>query len=195
MSAETTKPTVMNMVNHAYWNLAGAASGDVLDHELSIDADFFTPVDDELLPTGEVRAVEGSAFDFRHRTPVGREIRRVGSGPGRTAPAGFAGYDHNWVLRGEPGSIRRCMTAVDRSSGRAMELWTNEPGVQLYTGGYLSNEVIGKHGGAYAPFQGFTLETQRFPDSPNIAHFPSSRLAPGERYEHVMRFRFSTEAT
>jgi aldose 1-epimerase len=194
MSAQTTRLTVMNMVNHAYWNLAGAASGTVLDHLLCIDADFYTPVDTELLPTGEVRRVEGTPYDFRRPTPIGREIRHVvHDAPGRAAPGGLAGYDHNWVLREASGELRRCATAVDPTSGRAMELWSNEAGVQMYTAGYLSSDVIGKHGEPYAPFQGFTLETQRFPDSPNIGHFPSARLAPGERYEHVMSFRFSTD--
>lgn len=194
MSATADRRTVINMVHHSYWNLAGASSGDVLDHELRIDADFYTPVDDELMPTGEVRLVAGTPFDFREPTPIGRSIRDVDhAGAGRSAPAGYAGYDHNWVLRMAPGDMGSCVWVRDPKTGRQMTLRTNEPAVQFYPGGYLSADVIGKHGGSYAPFQGFTLETQHFPDSPNFGHFPSTQLAPGERYEHVMEFRFSAE--
>jgi aldose 1-epimerase len=189
MSATVDHATVMNMVNHSYWNLTGSSSTDVLDHRLTIDADFYTPVDDELLPTGEVRLVGGTPFDFRESTPIGARIRDVDhAGAGRPSPAGFAGYDHNWVLRGQAGSMRRCVSVWDPASGRTLELWTNEPAVQFYTGGYLSSDVPSKHGGGHVPFQGFTLETQRFPDSPNIGHFPSARLEAGGRYEHRMHF-------
>jgi aldose 1-epimerase len=194
MTATTDRPTIVNMVHHSYWNLAGASSGDVLGQELQIHADFYTPVDDELMPTGEIRSVAGTPFDFRKPTPIGKAIRDVNhGGAGRSAPAGFAGYDHNWVLRKAAGDMGPGVWARDPKSGRQMTLRTNEPAVQFYPGGYLSADVTGKHGGPYAPFQGFTLETQRFPDAPNFGHFPSCKLLPGELYEHVMEFRFFAE--
>lgn len=193
MTAETTTPTVVNLVNHAYWNLAGHDSGDVLEHYLEIESDFITPVDDELIPTGEIRSVTGTPFDFRASRTIVDSIRDVKqSGAGRPTPAGFAGYDHNWVVRGQIGSVRPCVSLRDPVSGRRLELSTNEPGVQIYTGGYLDG-VPGKAGATYGPFQGLTLETQRFPDSPNHGHFPSSTLRPGELYDHRMRFEFSVE--
>jgi aldose 1-epimerase len=191
MTAQTSAPTVVNMVNHAYWNLLGHDDGDVLGHRLQIEADFFTPVDDELLPTGEIRPVEGTPFDFRQRREIGTSIRQVEQGgAGRPSPAGFAGYDHNWVVRGPVGDMRPCASVHEPETGRRMTLSTNEAGVQIYTGGYLDG-VEGKAGGGYGPFQGFTLETQRFPDSPNHGHFPSSVLRPGELYDHRMRFEFA----
>jgi aldose 1-epimerase len=194
MTATADRTTVINMVHHSYWNLAGASSGNVLEQELQIDSDFYTPVDDELLPTGEILSVAGTPFDFRRRTAIGKAIREVDhGGAGRSAPAGYAGYDHNWILRKAAGEMGPCVWARDPKSGRQMTLRTNEPAVQFYPAGYLSDEVIGKHGGSYAPFQGFTLETQRFPDGPNFAHFPSCKLSPGEVYEHVMEFRFTTD--
>jgi aldose 1-epimerase len=194
MTATADRTTVINMVHHSYWNLAGASSGNVLEQELQIDADFYTPVDDELMPTGEILSVAGTPFDFRRRTAIGKAIREVDhGGAGRSAPAGYAGYDHNWILRKAAGEMGPCVWARDPKSGRQMTLRTNEPAVQFYPAGYLSDEVIGKHGGSYAPFQGFTLETQRFPDGPNFAHFPSCKLSPGEVYEHVMEFRFTTD--
>lgn len=192
MEAETDAPTVVNMVNHAYWNLGGHTSGDVLGHEMLIESDFFTTVDDELVPDGEVRNVGGTPYDFRTPTPLGARIREVDhGGAGRDAPAGFAGYDHNWVVRGQIGQLRPCVTVVEPRSGRRLDLRTTQAGVQLYTGGYLDG-VAGKYAAVYEPFAGFTLETQHFPDSPNIGHFPSSVLRPGERYDHQMELAFST---
>ncbi len=193
MTAITTRPTVVNLVNHSYWNLGGHDSGDVLGHVLEVDADFFTPVDDELIPTGEILSVAGTPFDFRDAREVGSSIEQIQhAGAGRPAPAGFAGYDHNWVVRGQIGSMRPCASIHDPGSGRQMDLSTNEAGVQIYTGGYL-DEVEGKAGVVYGPFQGLTLETQRFPDSPNHGHFPSPILRPGELYDHRMRFEFSVD--
>lgn len=193
MTAQTTAPTVVNMVNHAYWNLAGHDAGDVLGHGLRVESAFVTPVDDELIPTGEIRSVAGTPFDFRTPHEVGSVIRDVEqSGAGRPAPAGFAGYDHNWVLAGQVGSMRQCVSLHEPVSGRRLDLGTSEAGVQIYTGGYLDG-VDGKAGATYEPFQGLTLETQRFPDSPNNGHFPSSILRPGELYDHRMRFAFSVD--
>ena len=152
-----------------------------------------TPVDDELIPTGEIRSVVDTPFDFRESHEIGANIRAVEqSGAGRPAPAGHAGYDHNWVVRGQVGSMRPCASLYDPESGRRLDLSANEAGVQIYTGGYLDG-VEGKDGAAYEPFQGLTLETQRFPDSPNRGHFPSSILRPGELYDHRMSFSFSIE--
>jgi aldose 1-epimerase len=193
MTATTTAPTVVNLVHHSYWNLAGHGSGDVLDQELLLESDVITPVDDELLPTGEIHRVAGTPFDFRTFTPIGARIRAIDHrGAGRAAPAGYAGYDHNWAIRGQVGRLRAAASARDPASGRRLDLRTNEAGVQVYTGGYFDG-VTGKSGAVYGPFQGFTLETQRFPDSPNVGHFPPAVLRPGELYEHVMELRFSTD--
>lgn len=193
MTAQTNIPTIVNMVNHAYWNLAGHDSGDVLGHRLRVQSDFVTPVDNDLIPTGEIRSVADTPFDFRTQHEIGAMIRDVEQGgAGRPAPAGFAGYDHNWVLDGQTGSMRPCVSLHEPVSGRRLDLSTNEAGVQIYTGGYLDG-VVGKAGVTYGPFQGLTLETQRFPDSPNNGHFPSSILRPGELYDHRMRFEFSVD--
>ena len=189
ITGETTAATVINLVHHSYWNLAGHDAGDVLDHVLQIESDFVTPVDDELIPTGEIVSVAGTPYDFREPTRIGARIREVGSS--RAAPAGFGGYDHNLVLRGQPGTTRPCAAVVDPVSGRRLVLRTNEAGVQFYAGGYL-DAVPGKGGATYRPFQGFALETQRFPDSPNQGHFPSAVLRPKERYDHVMELSFLT---
>ena len=193
MTATTDAPTVVNMVNHAYWNLAGHASGDVLAHEIDLASDLYTPVDDELLPTGEVRRVDGTPYDLRGRTTIGARLREVDhGGAGRAAPAGVAGYDHNFVLRGQVGHLHPCLTVVDPVSGRRLDVRTTEPAVQFYTAGYLDG-VAGKEGAVYQPFQGFTLETQRFPDSPNHGHFPSTVLRPGEVYDHRTELALSIE--
>ena len=194
MAAVTDAPTVINMVHHSYWNLGGHDAGDVLGHEVRLASDLYTPVDDELIPTGEVLSVAGTPFDFRDGAALGARIAEVDhGGAGRSAPAGFAGYDHNWVLRGQVGWMRDGVEVTEPRSGRKLLLRTTEPAVQLYTGGYLAG-VPGKAGARYQPFAGFTLETQRFPDSPNIGHFPSSVLRPGERYDHRMELVFSTDA-
>ncbi len=182
MAATTDRPTIANLVHHSYFNLGGHASGDVLGHELRLDAPFFTPVDGELLTTGEVRSVQGTPFDFTAPKPIGRDIAQVLNG---------AGYDHNWCLAGAGDDLRLAAEIHEPTTGRRMTLHTNEPGVQVYAGGYLSPEVIGKGGTPYDRFAGFTLETQRFPGSPNHAHFPSATLLPGDTYRHEMVFGFS----
>jgi aldose 1-epimerase len=190
IAAETDKPTLCNPVHHSYWNLAGHTAGDVLEQELEILADFYTPVDAELIATGEILSVRGTPYDFTAAKPIGRDLRAIDNQGGGRSHDDAGGYDHNWVLRGFPGEVKRSVRAVDPASGRGFELSTSEPGVQFYTGGYLNKSVIGKGGHPYCRYAGFTLETQRFPDSPNIGHFPQARLDPGRTYRHRMEFQF-----
>ncbi len=190
MTAAVSKPCPVNMVHHSYWNLAGHGSGTVLDQQLQILADFYTPADEELMPTGEIRSIADTPYDFAQPKPIGRDMGKVvNNGAGRTT-GGSAGFDHNWVLRGERGRLRPVVRAWDPASGRGFELSTTEPGVHFYQGGYLEG-VAGKEGVVYPAHAGFTLETQLFPDSPNIPHFPTSELHPGTVYSHRMLFRFS----
>jgi aldose 1-epimerase len=186
MEADTDAPTLMNMVHHSYFNLAGQGSGDVLGQMIRLDAPFYTPVDDELLATGEILSVAGTPFDFTTAKPIGRDIAELAGVGGEIFGEG-GGYDHNWVLDGSGA----CATAWDPASGRKMVLTTSEPGVQFYTGGYLSSAHKGKAGASLCKYAGFTLETQKFPDAPNFAHFPQCRLNPGETYRQEMRFRFT----
>ena len=184
IEARADRSTLCNLVHHSYWNLAGHGDGEVLDHELLLDADFHTPVSADLITTGEIRSVEATPLDFRKPKPLGRDIARV---------EGLQGYDHNFVLRGFPGEMKRAARLFHPGSGRGFELRTSEPGLQLYTGGHLDGSKPGKSGVAYKRFAGVALETQRFPDSPNKGHFPSARLDPGAIYRHHMEFRFFTE--
>ncbi len=183
MEAQADAPTVVNMVNHAYFNLAGHGVGHVLDHELHVDADFFLPVDDRLIPTGEVRSVAGTDFDFREVRPIGGRM----PGPG--------GFDHNFCLSAplDTDGLRPCLRASDPASGRRLQIRTTEPGVQLYTGGHFSG-ASGKSGARYDRFAGFAAETQRFPNSPNMPHFPSPRLDPGVTYRHETWLDFTPDA-
>lgn len=191
MRATTDRPTLCNITHHSYFNVAGHASGNVLAQELRFHSDFYTPVDDELIISGEVLKVAGTPFDFREARPIGSRIKELprNEGAGRIKD-GIGGYDHNFCIRGEYGRLRPAAEVRDPASGRGFVMWTTEPGVHLYTGGYLDESVVGKDGKPYCRFGGFTLETQRFPDGPNLSHVPQSRLDPGETYEHIVEFRF-----
>lgn len=193
MEAVPDATTVINMVHHSYFNLAGHASGTVLDHELRIAGAYYTPVDDELLPTGEILAVAGTAFDFRDRRPIRRQLEALGAAHGH-AVGETSGWDHNWCL-GSPGAdgLVEAAEVHDRGSGRTLRVRSTEPGLQMYSGGYLDDRVAGKGGARYRQYGGFTLETQKFPDSPRIGHFPPATVGPGETYRHLMVLDFSVD--
>jgi aldose 1-epimerase len=186
MEATTDRPTVVNMAYHGYWNLAGHGSGDIRNQRLQIDASHYTPVDPDKIPIGEIAAVDGTVFDFRAEQPLGSMLEAI-------SQLGGVGYDHNFCLSGEGQPLRRAARATDPRSGREMEIWTNQPGVQLYTANHLEKApAIGKGGVVYGKHAGFALETQNYPNAPNIPHFPSAMLRPGETYRHVMRVPFFT---
>lgn len=188
LRATVTRHCPVNMVHHTYWNLGGHDSGAVTAHEMQIHADYYTPVDDELMPTGEILKASGP-YDFSAAKPIGRDIEAISNGgAGRISDIG-GGYDHNFVIRDSDEPLHPVVSVRDPVSGRAFDLLSSEPGVHFYTGGYLAG-VRGKEDFAYDRFAGFTLETQKFPDSPNIPHFPSATILPGQTYLHVMEFRF-----
>jgi aldose 1-epimerase len=181
----TDRPTVQNVTHHGYFNLAGHASGDILGQELMLDADRYTPVDSTLIPTGELRPVAGTPFDFRTPMAIGA---RIAADDEQLRFAG--GYDHNFVLNGAAGTLRLVGTVRDPQSGRVMEISTTEPGMQFYSGNFLDGSNVGKGGARYEHRAGFCLETQHFPDSPNHPDFPSTVLRPGEEYRSTTVYRF-----
>ncbi|MBL9132145.1 MAG: galactose mutarotase [Verrucomicrobiaceae bacterium] len=184
--AATDAPTHVNLTNHAYFNLAGHDAGTIVTHKLNLAARAFIPVDETLIPTGEIASVEGTALDFR-------ELTRIGDRIDATEPQMVLGrgYDHCFVIDGRPGVLRFAGSLADPASGRLMEVLTTEPGMQFYTGNFLDGTQIGK-GGVKHPWRGgLCLETQHYPDSPNQPHFPSTLLKPGERYETETIYRFT----
>ena len=187
-TATTDKPTVCNLTHHSYFNLRGQGNGDILGHVVYINSDKITTVDKELIPTGEFTPVDGTPFDFRKPTAIGARINdpnpQLQYGPG---------YDHNWVINKPPGQLGLMARVYEPASGRVVEVWSTEPGLQFYTGNFLDGTITGKGGRVYQRRTGFCLEPQHYPDSPNKPMFPSTELKPGETYQNTIIYRFSAK--
>jgi len=186
--ATTDKPTVCNLTHHSYFNLAGQGNGDILGHLVYIDSDKTTPVDSGLIPTGEFASVDGTPFDFRKPTAIGARI----NDPDTVLQYG-PGYDHNWVINKPMGQLGLQARVTEPTTGRVMEVWSDEPGLQFYAGNFLDGSLTGKDGKVYQRRNGFCMEPQHYPDSPNKPNFPSVELKPGQTYANTIIYKFSTQ--
>jgi len=187
--AKCDKPTVINLTNHSFFNLHGAGNGTILDHQLTINADFFTPIDSTLIPTGELASVENTPFDFRNPTLIGARI----NSENQQIKFGL-GYDMNFVLKKPTDqAVQLAASVYEPQSGRLLEVFTDQPGIQFYTGNFLDGKNIGKKGKAYGYRTGLCLETQHFPNSPNQSKFPTVELTPDQVYSHTCIYKFSVK--
>jgi aldose 1-epimerase len=182
-TATTDAPTPINLTNHSYFNLKDAGATDMLGHLLQVHADRYTPVDETLIPTGDIAPVKNTPIDFTQPKPIGRDLKAMGGNP--------AGYDHNLVLRSTTGTLALAATVTEPTTGRHMEVWTTQPGVQFYSGNFLDGSATGKGGARYNQYHAFCLETQHFPDAVHHPNFPTIILRPGQTYRQTTEYRFS----
>ncbi len=185
--AVSDKDTIVNLTNHAYFNLAGHKQGDILNHHLSINANYYTPIDNNLIPTGDILGVAGTAMDFRELKPISAMIRAD-----EKQLVYGQGFDHNWVLNksNQPNAIEKAAELYEPDSGRFMEVFSSKPGIQFYSGNSIQGPLAGKDGAVYQKHSGLCLETQHFPNSPNYSHFPSPILRAGQDYRHTTIYKF-----
>lgn len=186
--AVTDKATVVNLTHHSYFNLSGNVKKDILDHRLKIEAEQFVPIDETQIPSGELRPVEGTPFDFSEARAIGARINEADE-----QLKNGLGYDHCWVLKGKKGEMKKAASIFEADSGRYMEVVTSEPGMQFYSGNFLDGTIVGKEGKSYEQRSGLCLETEHFPDAPNQPAFPSVVLKPGESYQSKTIYRFSVK--